>query len=63
MVEYIRWILGLSSLAFRRLDDLVAAIGLPKERICTYCFDGKDPSLAGTCPNCPHKAAAVAQEA
>ena len=58
MVEYIRKNLGLTSLAFQRLDDLVAAIGLPKEKICTYCFDGKDPSLAGTCPNCPHKAAA-----
>ena len=54
MVEYIRKNLGLSSLAYQRLDDLVAAIGLPKDRICTYCFDGRDPSLAGTCPNCPH---------
>ncbi|MCQ2390515.1 MAG: amidophosphoribosyltransferase [Kiritimatiellae bacterium] len=53
MVEYIRQNLGLSSLAFQRLDDLVAAIGLPKNKICTYCFDGKDPSLAGTCPDCP----------
>ncbi len=57
MVEYIRKNLGLTSLAYQRLDDLVAAIGLPKNRICTYCFDGKDPSLAGTCPDCPHKAA------
>ena len=47
MVEYIRKNLGLTSLAFQRLDDLVNAIGLPKERLCTYCFDGKDPSL---CP-------------
>lgn len=54
MVEYIRKNLGLTSLAYQRLDDLVAAIGLPKDRICTYCFDGRDPSLAGTCPNCPH---------
>ena len=23
-----------------RLDDLVEAIGLPKERLCTFCFDG-----------------------
>ncbi len=58
MVEYIRKNLGLTSLAFQRLDDLVAAIGLPKNKVCTYCFDGKDPSLAGTCPDCPHKAAA-----
>ena len=59
MVEYIRANLGLTSLAFQRLDDLVAAIGLPKERLCTYCFDGKDPSIKGgcthscaSCPNC-----------
>ena len=58
MVEYIRKNLGLTSLAYQRLDDLVAAIGLPKNKICTYCFDGKDPSLAGTCPDCPHKKAA-----
>ncbi len=58
MVEYIRKNLGLTSLAFQRLDDLVAAIGLPKNKVCTYCFDGKDPSLAGMCPDCPHKAAA-----
>ena len=23
-----------------RLDDLVSAIGLPKEKVCTHCFDG-----------------------
>jgi amidophosphoribosyltransferase len=32
--------LGLSSLAYQRLDDLVEAIGLPKDRLCTYCWDG-----------------------
>lgn len=54
MVEYIRKNLNLTTLAFQRLDDLVAAIGLPKERLCTYCFDGRDPSLKkGTCRGCP----------
>ena len=55
MVEYIRKNLGLTSLAFQRLDDLVAAIGLPKERLCTYCWDGKDISCPGCCPGCPKK--------
>ena len=55
MVEYIRKNLGLTSLAFQRLDDLVAAIGLPKERLCTYCWDGKDISCPGGCPGCPKK--------
>lgn len=40
MVEKIRDRLGLTSLRYQRLDDLVAAIGLPQERICTHCFDG-----------------------
>ncbi len=62
MVEYIRAKLGLTSLAFQRIDDLVAAIGLPKEKVCTYCFDGKDiafkdrPCSHG-CAHCPHKCA------
>ena len=53
MVEYIRNNLGLTTLAFQRLDDLIAAIGLPKERLCTYCWDGKDVSCAGGCAGCP----------
>lgn len=31
--------LQLDSLKFQRLDDLVKAIGLPKERLCTHCWD------------------------
>lgn len=40
MVEKIRERLGLTSLKFQRLDDLVEAIGLPKDRLCTHCWDG-----------------------
>ncbi len=42
MVERIRQRLGLTSLKYQRLDDLVAAIGLPKEKLCTYCWNGKE---------------------
>ncbi len=31
---------GIDSLKFSTIEDLVAAIGLPKECICTHCFDG-----------------------
>ena len=31
--------LQLDSLQFQRLDDLVKAIGLPKEQLCTHCWD------------------------
>lgn len=40
MVEEIRKRLGLSSLKFLDIETLVKAIGLPKECICTHCFDG-----------------------
>jgi len=43
MVERIGKRLGLTSLRYQRLEDLVAAIGLPKERLCTYCWDGAEP--------------------
>jgi amidophosphoribosyltransferase len=40
MVEKIRERLGLTSLKYQKLNDMVEAIGLPKEKLCTYCFDG-----------------------
>jgi len=42
MVERIRQQLGLTSLVYQKLDDLVEAIGLPKSRLCTYCWDGAE---------------------
>lgn len=40
MVEQIRKNLGLTSLKYQKLSDLVNAIGLPKEKLCTHCWDG-----------------------
>jgi len=40
MVESIRRRLNLTTLRYQKLSDLVAAIGLPKESLCTYCWDG-----------------------
>jgi amidophosphoribosyltransferase len=42
MVDVIRQGLGLTTLRYQRLTALVAAIGLPKERLCTYCWDGQE---------------------
>lgn len=39
MVDIMRRHLQLTSLKFQRLDDLVEAIGLPKEDLCTHCWD------------------------
>lgn len=40
MVDTIRKNLELTSLRFQKLEDLVEAIGIPKERLCTHCWDG-----------------------
>ncbi|MBW2042523.1 MAG: amidophosphoribosyltransferase [Deltaproteobacteria bacterium] len=40
MIEKIRQRLHLTTLQYQRLEDLVASIGLPKERVCTHCWDG-----------------------
>lgn len=40
MVNRIRQRLSLTTLKYQRLEDLVEAIGLPKEKLCTYCWDG-----------------------
>jgi len=50
MVDRIRQRLGLTTLLYQRLSDLVAAIGLPKEKLCTYCWDGAEPgAVCGGC--------------
>lgn len=43
MVGRVRQRLGVNSLKYQTLGDLVAAIGLPKEKLCTYCWDGAQP--------------------
>ena len=40
MVNEIARRLGLNSVKFATLEDLIESIGLPKERVCTHCFDG-----------------------
>lgn len=40
MVARIAEMFGLDSLKFSTLEDLIEAIGLPKSKVCTHCFDG-----------------------
>lgn len=40
MVEKIRSQLGITSLRFSSIENVVESIGLPKCRLCTHCFDG-----------------------
>ena len=40
MVEEMRKRLNLTSLKFNTIETLIKAIGLPKCKVCTHCFDG-----------------------
>jgi amidophosphoribosyltransferase len=40
MVDEIAKSIGMDTLVYQRLDDLVTAIGIPKEKLCTHCWDG-----------------------
>lgn len=52
LVDEIKNTFGLTSLKFNPIETLVESIGLPKEKICTHCFDGS--SRFHPCGNC-HK--------
>lgn len=40
MLDRIRQRLCLTTLQYQRLNDMITAIGLPREDICTYCWNG-----------------------
>jgi amidophosphoribosyltransferase len=47
MVSRIGKRMGLTSLKYQRLDDMIKAIGIPEEKLCTYCWDGCDKPCKG----------------
>ena len=42
MLEKIRQKLNFTSLSFNRLDDMIEASGLDRDKLCTYCWDGRE---------------------
>ncbi|MDD5432681.1 MAG: amidophosphoribosyltransferase [Candidatus Omnitrophica bacterium] len=44
MVDWIANDMGVTTLKYQKLDDMVNAIGLPKKDLCLYCWTGKEPS-------------------
>ncbi|MBD5530286.1 MAG: amidophosphoribosyltransferase [Lachnospiraceae bacterium] len=34
--------LNFTTLRYHRLDDMIDSVGIPKERLCTYCWDGQE---------------------
>lgn len=41
VTEWVKEKMGLTSLRYQRLSDMVEAIGLPEEKLCTHCWTGQ----------------------
>ena len=42
MVARIGEQLNFTTLRYHRLDDMIESVGIPKENLCTYCWDGRE---------------------
>lgn len=42
MVRRIEEQLNFTSLRYHRLDDMMESVGIEKEKLCTYCWDGRE---------------------
>jgi amidophosphoribosyltransferase len=47
MVDWIRNELGATTLKYQKIEDMVEAIGLPKEKLCLYCWTGNYETSLG----------------
>lgn len=41
LVEWIRKDVGVTTLKYQRLEDMIKAIGMPKNKLCLYCWTGR----------------------
>jgi amidophosphoribosyltransferase len=46
MIEWIARDLGVTTLRYQTVDDMVEAVGRPKEELCLYCWTGECPTTA-----------------
>jgi len=46
MIQWVARDLGVTTLRYQTIDDMVGAIGLPREKLCLYCWNGQCPSPA-----------------
>ncbi|MBP7050475.1 MAG: amidophosphoribosyltransferase [Phycisphaerae bacterium] len=51
MVDWIARDLGVTTLRYQTVDDMISAVGLPRQKLCLYCWTGQCPKAA-----CPHAA-------
>ncbi len=50
MVEWIARDLEVTTLRYLRIEDMVAAVGLPKQKLCLYCWNGQCPASCAKPP-------------
>jgi amidophosphoribosyltransferase len=43
MVDWIAKEIGATTLKYQKLDDMISAIGLSKNKVCLYCWTGRHP--------------------
>jgi len=41
MVDWVKDDTGVSSLRYQTMEDMIKAIGLPREKLCLQCWTGK----------------------
>jgi len=44
MIEWMRKDMDVTTLRYQTIEDMVEAIGLPREKLCLYCWNGECPS-------------------
>ena len=50
MIEWIRKDLNVTTLRYQTVEDMVSAVGLPKEKLCLYCWTGRCPEQDSCAP-------------
>jgi len=44
MVEWISKDLDVTTIRYQSIDDMIKSIGLPREKLCLYCWTGESPN-------------------
>jgi len=59
MVDWIGKDIGVTTLRYQTVDDMVKAVGLPREKLCLYCWTGECPREKSCCAKKNETAAAA----
>ena len=52
LIDWICRDLEVTTLRYQTIEDMVDAIGLPKEKLCLYCWNGEYPKPGSSCKGC-----------